>query len=688
MKKILFIVAAVLSFGVLPAQVDRTKAPKPAAAREIKIGEYQTFTLPNGLQVFVVENHKLPRIQFSLQLKNDPILEKEKAGFVEITGELIGTGTTTKTKAQLDEAVDYIGANLNTSWNGIFASSLTKHRDKLLELMTDVLYNPSMTQAEMEKIRTQTLSGLASQKDDPNAIIGNVRNALMYGKNHTYGEISTEKTVAAFTLDDCKNFYNTYFKPNNAYLVIVGDIDFKTAKTATEKYFASWRNGAVTNPSYAMPQSPSKTFVAMVDRPNSVQSVISVCYPVQLKPGTDDAIKARVLNQILGGSFSSRLNLNLREKHGFTYGSTSNLNADFLVGSFTAGASVRNEVTDSSVYQIVSELKKISSEPVTAGELATAKAYIAGAFGRSLENPQTIASFAVNTAKYNLPKEYYNNYVKNIDAVTIADVQSTASKYIKPDNAYIVVVGKGSDIADKLKQFGEVKYFDVYGEPASAAKTPLPAGLTAEKVIATYIDAIGGMKKVSEVKSLKMTMTGSIQGQTLTLTASMKSPNKSITEVGSGPMVFQKVVSDGKKVVSLQMGQPQPLGEAESEKYLVDGAIFKELVYKDFGVKATLTGIEKVDDREAYVIEYVLSKGSKSTEYYDKETGLRIQSVVMEKGPQGEVAVTTKLGDYKEVNGVKFPHTMGQTLGPMNLKFSATSIEVNPALDDAIFKVQ
>jgi predicted Zn-dependent peptidase len=178
MKK-LIIILLTLVCGFAYAQVDRTHAPKPAPAREIKIGEYQAFTLKNGLQVFVVENHKLPRVQFSLQLKNDPILEKEKTGYVELTGQLIGTGTTTRNKAQLDEEVDFIGATLNTSWNGVFASSLTKHRDKLLELMSDVLYNPAFSADELAKLKTQKQSELASDKDDPNSIVANVRSITL-----------------------------------------------------------------------------------------------------------------------------------------------------------------------------------------------------------------------------------------------------------------------------------------------------------------------------------------------------------------------------------------------------------------------------------------------------------------------------------------------------------------------------
>ncbi|MDZ7650677.1 MAG: pitrilysin family protein [Cytophagales bacterium] len=221
-----------------------------------------------------MENHKLPRIQFSLQLKNDQIYQGEKEGYVSMAETLIGTGTKTRTKAQLDEETDFIGASLNSGGNGIFASSLSKHTNKLLELMTDVLFNPAFPQEEMDKLKTQTLSGLEAGKDDPNSIIGNVRNALLYGKAHPYGLFTTEKSVGSITLNDCKAYYNEYYKPGNAYLIIVGDIDLKSAKAHAEKYFAKWPAGTVKSSTYTQPKEPAKTYVALVDRPTSVQSVM------------------------------------------------------------------------------------------------------------------------------------------------------------------------------------------------------------------------------------------------------------------------------------------------------------------------------------------------------------------------------------------------------------------------------
>jgi zinc protease len=689
MKKLYIIACSLLAITSVSAQVDRSHAPKASAAREIKIGEYQSFTLKNGLQVFVVENHKLPRVQFGINLKNNPILEGEKAGYVSMAGDLIGTGTKTRSKAQLDEEVDFIGASLNTSPTGITASSLSKHTAKLLDLMSDVLYNPSFAPEELEKLKTQTLSSIAAGKDNPSSIAANVRGALVYGKNHPYGEIVTEKSVGAITLDDCKAYYNTYFKPNNAYLIIVGDIDLKNGKLYAEKYFSKWIAGDVKNPTYIQPASPAKTFVALVDRAASVQSVINISYPVDLRPGSMESIKARVTNEILGGGFSSRLMQNLREKHAFTYGARSTISSDPLIGNFNASASVRNAVTDSSVYEFVSELRRIVNEPVTEKELSDAKATISGSFGRSLESPQTVAGFALNTAKYNLPKDYYNNYLKSVDVVTISDVQATAKALIKPENAYIIVVGKGADIADKLTSFGEIKYYDIEGNNYVPSKSSaLPAGLTAEKVIANYIDALGGLKKVQEVKAIKSAFKATAGGMEIMMAQTKRFPNKSVTEITGNGMTFMKAVSDGQKVSIMQMGNKVPMDDKMKEATLFESAIFKELGYSAIGGKAMLTGIEQVNGKEAYVIEFTLKAGEKFSEYFDKESGLKVQEVTSMTGPQGNVVSTVQYLDYKDVNGVKFPQAFTQSEGPMNFKFEVVSQEVNKPVDDKIFKVE
>ena len=245
MKRISFIILFALSVVTGFAQLDRSQAPKAGPATKLNLGDYTKFELKNGLKVIVVENHKHPVISYSLSLDIDPIYEGDKAGYSSFTGELLRAGTENRTKSQIDEEIDFIGASLNTTASGIYARSLKKHQDELLDLMTDVLYHPLFPQEELDKQIKQALSGLKVQKDEPRAITSNITSALMFGKESAYGEISSEETIQNVTIDDCKTYYNSYFKPNVAYLVIVGDVTVKEAKKTVKKYFGSWESGDV-----------------------------------------------------------------------------------------------------------------------------------------------------------------------------------------------------------------------------------------------------------------------------------------------------------------------------------------------------------------------------------------------------------------------------------------------------------
>ncbi|MBK8564887.1 MAG: insulinase family protein [Saprospiraceae bacterium] len=351
----------------------RKAAPKPGPAPKIELGKAEQFTLKNGLKVIVVENHKLPRVSFQLFVDVPPSVEGDLTGTAELAGQLLNKGTTTRTKAQIDETVDFMGASLSTSETGVRGSCLSRYQDKLLEVMADVLLNPTFPVEEFDKSKKQAVSALAQAKDDPNAIAENVASAINFGKNHPYGEVVTEKTLEKITVEKCKEFYQTNFKPNISYLIITGDISIVDAKKIAPKYFGEWKQGEVKKGKFDTPQKPAATQIDFVDKAGAVQSVINVTYPIELKNGAEDAIKASVMNTILGSYFGSRLNQNLREKHAYTYGSRSVLSPDPVIGFFNANASVRNEVTDSAIVQFLAELNRIRSAEVPADELNMVK---------------------------------------------------------------------------------------------------------------------------------------------------------------------------------------------------------------------------------------------------------------------------------------------------------------------------
>ncbi|AFN74484.1 processing peptidase [Melioribacter roseus P3M-2] len=685
------IISLLLIAGLIPvlAQVDRSRLPEPGPAPEIQLGEYESFELPNGLKVFVVENHKLPKVTFYLQVDSDPALQKEQTGYVEAVGELLRTGTKNRTKDKLDEEIDFLGASFSTSADNITASALSKYKDKIFEIMADVIMNSEFKQEELDKVKKQMISSLAASKDEPNAIARRVRSVLMFGKDHPYGELETEETVNAISLDACKNYYQTYFKPNISYLAIVGDISLEEAKQLVEKYLGGWQKGNVPEHKYNTPKPPLIMKVAMVDRANSVQSVISVCYPVELPVGSEDAIKASVANLILGGSATGRLFMNLREDKAYTYGAYSALRPDPIVGTYFAFAQVRNSVTDSAVAEILKEMKRIRSEKVSEDELAKAKNYLTGNFIRDLENPATIARFAVNTARYNLPKDYYKNYLKNLAAVTIDDVYNTAKKYIKPNNAYILVVGSADEVADKLTKFtvtNKIEYYDINGNPYDPTMKKIPEGLTAEQVIRNYVEAVGGADKLAAVKDRTVKMSGSMQGMNVNVTLYQKYPNKLYQEVDAG--VFkQKTVFDGEKGYVEAMGQKQEL-QGDQLESLKNEALDAVLDYSKYGITPELTGMENINGKDAYRVVLTSAGGKKTTQYYDPDTWLLIRSVSSISTPQGSFTQTMDMSDYKEVDGVKYPFKYIQSFGPQSIELNVNGIEINTGLPDSLFEVK
>jgi zinc protease len=669
----------------------RSMAPKAGEARPVKIGKSHEFTLDNGLKVIVVENHKLPQISYQLTIDRDDMLEKEKSGLAGMTGSLLGTGTTNKSKAEIDEAIDFIGANMSTNAKGGFASSLTKHSDNILGLFSEVILQPAFPEEEFDKIKTQTLSGLQTSKDDPNAISGNVSSALIYGKNHPYGEITNESTVSNISLEDCKTYYSTYFKPGDAYLIIVGDISPEAAKAKAEKYFGKWAAGNTPKYTYDFPKGVDKTSVAFVDKAGAVQSVINVTYPLDLQPGAADVIPARVMNNILGSGFSGRLFQNLREDKAYTYGAYSSLSSDELVGNFSANASVRNEVTDSAVTQFLYELNRLRDEPVTQEELDLAKSYIAGAFARSLESPQTVAGFALNINMYNLPADYYETYLQRLDAVTIEDVSRVAKKYITPSKARIVVVGNKDEVMDKLVPFdledGKIQLYDIYANPRKD-DSGAPIDVNAKELLDMYIKAIGGSEKLAAVKTVDQTYSLEMMGMELT-SRSVQSEGKFFMNMSAPGMNIMTQRFDGEKGKVEQMGQaPMEIEEEDLVSMREQSMLFPERNYSSDGYTAEVTGMEEVNGKACYKLSVTKPSGTKTTEYYDKATHLKVKEIqVSEAG--GQTATTSfDFDDYKVVDGISIPHTITMS-GPMPtpIVMKATVIKVNGEVDPSLFKL-
>lgn len=683
MKRILSIILVAFIAGNLFAQLDRSTPPPAGPAPTINIGEYKKFKLKNGLQVFVVEDHKLPFVAYSLNLETDPVLQGEAAGYVSLAGSLMRSGTSARSKAQIDDTIDFIGATLSTSSQGVYARSLKKHSETLLQIMSDVVMNPSYPQDELEKSVRQWVSGIQAEKNDPNAIANNIATVLRNGTNDPYGEIVTEETLERINVNMLKNYHSTYFRPNVAYLVIVGDISMKEAKAQANKYFGKWKKAPVPTHYYQLPASFEEPKVVIANRDGANQSTIQVTHAVALTPGDNDAIKASVMNQVLGGgSFNARLFQNLREEKGYTYGAYSSLRTDKRIGSFSASASVRTSVTDSALHEVLHEMTRLQTELVSDEDLELVKNMMMGSFSRSLEDPQTIARFALNIERYKLPADYYKTYLEKVAAVTPQDVMDMANKYLRPENAIIMAVGEADKIREVMKAFcpsGTVTQYDYYVNKVAPPRNV--TNLSAQDVIENYIDALGGRNALKNVKDMTMNASTSMQGMTFKIVTRQKAPNKILVEtlMGGNPISMQ--VFDGKngKIVS-------PMGEQKLEgdllKEIAEAAVlFPELYYTTDGTTLELQGIDNLDGGEAYKLLVKRPSGKETTVYFDVESGLKVREV--NSGMQGTVISSYK--NYEKVSGINFPTAMTQLVGPQNLEIIVESTVVNSGIADDVF---
>jgi predicted Zn-dependent peptidase len=683
MKKSIILLSSLFLTLIMQAQ-DRPQ-PKPGPAPAINIKKPETFTLPNGLKVMVVENHKLPRVSFNLSIDNAPYAEGNKKGVDDLTSSLIGNGSTKISKDAFNEEIDFLGADINFSASGASANCLSKYSGRILELLADGALNPNFSKEEFDKEKDKLIEGLKTQEKSVAAVAGRVQNVLAYGKSHPFGEFLSEATIKNVTLEDVEMNYNTNFVPENAYLVVIGDVKVKAVKKAIEKLFGSWAKATAPQLTYSEPKNVQYSQINFVDMPNAVQSEIALQNTVNLKMTDKEYFAAIVANQILGGDFNSYLNMNLREAHGWTYGARSGISGSKYISTFRASTQVRNAVTDSAVVEFFKEIKKIRTEKVTDEVLNNVKAGYIGKFVMQIEKPQTVAGYALRIKTQGLPEDFYENYIKNINAVTADDVLAAANKYFLEDNIRVIIVGKGSEVIPGLEKTKiPMFYFDKYGNPTEkpVMKKPVPAGVTSKTVFDNYIAAIGGEKAVAGVKTIFASGTATIEQAPAPINFTSKKDAKgrvliSIAMEGMGEL--SKQVLNEKGGYATQQGQRKDLTAEEVAEKKATASTFDELLLAK-NPAVVLDGIESLNGTDAYVI-----KNGKSTYYYDVKTGLKIsESKTIEKG-ENKMTVVTSYSDYRVVKGIKVPFEMIINQG-MDLDFKMTDVKINEGVSDADFQ--
>jgi zinc protease len=431
--------------------------------QEIKLPPIEKVTLDNGLAVIVIEHHELPVVAFRLVLKSGSASDPEgKSGTADLTAGLLRKGTKTRSATQIAEEIDFVGGQLGagSDLDATYATCqvLTKHFDVGLDLLSDIILNPTFKEDEIERLRKQTLSGIAEQKQNPGSVADEKFSQFLFG-DHPYGRPSegTEESVPAITREDIVDFHRTFYVPNNAILAVVGDVKPKEALAKVKAKFGGWKSGDVPQPSVTAPPPVEGYQILLVDKPDLTQTYICMGH-LGIEKKHPDYFPIRVMNYILGGGgFASRLTDEVRSKRGLTYGIYCNFNSNKLAGAYQVTTFTQNDSTAAAIAAIIDQIKRIRTEGVTDKELEDTKSFYSGYFPLQFETPSQIATQILNVELYDLGEEYIQNYRRNINAVTIEDVLRVAQKYLDPDNLILVVVSKADDVKASLEPLGSLQ---------------------------------------------------------------------------------------------------------------------------------------------------------------------------------------------------------------------------------------
>ena len=466
-------VAAVALSAAAQESLDRTKRPPPQGVPNVRLPAIQKGHLTNGLEVWLVEKHELPLITLSLVIQagsdHDPL---DRPGVATMTAEMMDAGTTSLDALQISEKLSYLGASMmfraNLDGTTAVLSTLTKHLEEALGVFADVIASPTFPQKEFQRIQKQRLTTLIQQKDRAATIATLAFDHIIYGPAHPYGNdaAGSEQSLNAMTREDLEKFYSTYYRPNNATLVVVGDVILKDVTALLERGLAQWKPASV--PSLPIPPAPSisRRSVYLIDKPGAPQSEIRIGYPA-LARNTADYFPVMVMNRLLGGQFSSRLNLNLREKRGLTYGAPSVFSFNKQPGPFVASAGVTSVKTDTALHEFLFEIDRMFKEGVTPDELEFSKKGLAGNFALNFETPAQVSGALVNLVLYGLPDNYYATYLSNINNVTVDEIRKVSAKYLDSSKMAIVIVGDIKVIKGGVQSLkaGETVMCNVEGNP-------------------------------------------------------------------------------------------------------------------------------------------------------------------------------------------------------------------------------
>ena len=699
-KKLIVLSMLVLSSSLI-GQIDRSM-PEAGPAPEIEFKEPYTTKLSNNLTLMVVVNDKLPTASATLIIDNPPILEGDKSGVKDLVTSNMGKGNKFQSKDEFIEEKDFMGSFISYNSSGGSISSLSRYFERTMTMFAQGALYPIFSDEEFEKEKTKLTEALKIDEKNAASIARRVENIVAYKKDHPRSEYTTEASVSNINITDIDKFYKSYFKPNNAYLVVIGDVNLEGTIALSKKLFEDWKysneldkmfgEGSIND--FEEPEVSDKTTIHIVDVPNATNVEISFQNIIDRKTSDSDYFSGTVANRVLGAGPESRLFSVIREEKGFAYGAYSGLPTSSKTKTkFVARTTVRTEVADSAIVEMHNQLRIMRDNPITDEELSNVKSGYFGEFAMSIENPITIANQALSIRSENLPEDFYKTFLSNLNTVSKDDVMQSSKKFFLIDNAQIVVTGKINDILDNLESIYldenkiDVIYYDAFGEVIEKPDYSVDASVSVENIINKYIDLIGGKDKLEKVESIEIKGNANLnmQGQSFVLEFySLKNnQNQSLATVTAGGMVVQRSVFNKYQGYNEVNGQRIPLADAELEQAIINSALFSELNY-DFST-IELVGTAVVDDQKAYEIKITDNK----TEYYSIESGLKIKEVEIQEIEGNQLSIETTIKEYEEVEGILVPNEINQVTptlpipGGITIKFN--NIKLNVKTSDSDF---
>jgi zinc protease len=702
------------------------RPPSPLAAREIKFPPYELQTLPNGLQVVAVLHHEQPVVNMRLLIRagaaSDP---KSKLGLAHMAASLLDQGTKTKSASDLNDEIDFIGgamgAGAGTDLTFVNMIVMKDSFERGMRMLSDMARQPGFAQAEIDRQKQQTLSGLRVSLEDPEYVANSVFDRLVYGF-HPYGlpETGTPETVGSITRDDLVAFHQKYFAPNNAIFAIVGDVTADEAFTTAKKVFADWEKRELETQKFVDPPDPTRR-VIVVNKPDAVQTEVRVGH-LGIARKHPDYMAVNLAIRILGGEGSNRLHQVLRTQRGLTYGAQANMDTLKETGDFEAETNTRSEATGEVLRLIVDEFWRIQRERVSEYELADAKAYLTGSFPLTIETPESIAMQVVNVLFYGLPLDQLQTFRERVNAVSVDDVQRAAREYLRPDRLSVVLVGNASAFAAQLKGVGFGTYETVelgdldltaanfkrgtraqargmwhskslisYVSPHQQSTIVPQEGEKAQALLDQVIAAKGGLDKLRGIKTIvaRQTLTNPEAPGRSTITLNyLQYPDRFRIETNAG----ESAVITGYDGTEAWMKDPRMVRAApeqvarEARATLRRDAVALLLAAKDG--KLTPRLLPDVKDPSGRLDRALEISGSDLNPiilYIDPATGL-IRKQVFTSDMPGRPIVEEQFADYRAVDGVQIPFTASRKAGPVTLERKVTDIKFNTPIDPALFK--